>query len=690
MPSITSRTNVDTSDAQLLSEWLETDGLGGFASGTVSGVRTRRYHGWLNTTATPPDGRTMLVNGVEAWVETASGTFALTSHSYAPGVVHPDGSARIESFECDPWPHWTFRLENGARVVQQVFAHHGSTLVAVSWKLLGGDEAAELCVRPLISGRDPHALHHENPALNFEAETFDHAIRWRPYDSLPGILCASNARYEYDPVWYRNFLYSEERERGFDFLEDLASPGVLRFDRGAREAVMILALDTPSARERLGARSAEHTFALLRKSESERRGRFESQLDRAADAYIVKRGAGKTIIAGYPWFGDWGRDTFIALRGVCLATGRLEDARSILLGWADVVSEGMLPNRFSDRDGIPEFNSVDAPLWFTVAVHEYFAAAAAADVPIVRADRKRLMLAIDSILDGYARGTRYGIRMDEDGLLAAGARGVQLTWMDAKVGDEVITPRSGKPVEIQALWLNALRIGASFSARWRDPFERGQYSFQARFWNASRGWLYDVVDENHEPGRNDATLRPNQILAVGGLPYALLEGERARAVVDVVERKLLTPVGLRSLDPDDLRYARCYEGSPRSRDVAYHQGTVWPWLIGPFVEAWVRLNGATDHAKRKAREKYLAPLLATLDGAGLGHLSEIADGNPPHAMRGCPFQAWSVAEALRLDRVVLTTPRPRVVAEEDTVIVPAECVSVRRNRAAAPSRRAAT
>jgi predicted glycogen debranching enzyme len=379
-------------------------------------------------------------------------------------------------------------------------------------------------------------------------------------------------------------------------------------------------------------------------------------LERAAGAYIVRRGSGKTIIAGYPWFGDWGRDTLISLRGLCLATGRLADARDILREWAGQVSEGMLPNRFVDQGDAPEYNTVDAALWYVIAVHEYLAAAAGpgGKAPPKR-DRERLRAACLAIVTGYARGTRYGIRLDEDGLLAAGEPGVQLTWMDAKVGDWVVTPRIGKPVEVQALWLNALRIAGAWDPTWSVAYERGRNAFADRFWNAEVGWLNDVVDTDHRPGTADASLRPNQVFAVGGLPFAVLDGERARRLVAVVESTLWTPLGPRSLAPDDPRYVRHYEGGVRERDGAYHQGTVWPWLSGPFVEAWVRVYGDTPEVRRRARRVFLDPLLAHLESAGLGHISEIADAEPPHAPRGCPFQAWSVAEALRLDRVVLRT-----------------------------------
>ena len=308
----------------------------------------------------------------------------------------------------------------------------------------------------------------------------------------------------------------------------------------------------------------------------------------------------------------------------------------------------MLPNRFPDRGKAPDYNSVDASLWYAVAVHEYLRHAHTDD-----ADAAALRAAVEAILDGYTAGTRFGIRADTDGLLAAGEPGVQLTWMDARVGDWVVTPRIGKPVEVQALWLNALWSAAQWAPRFAEPLARGRRAFATRFWNEPRGCLFDVVDVDHRAGTADATLRPNQILAVGGLPLALLEGDRARRVVDAVERDLLTPLGLRSLGPDEPGYAGRYEGDGASRDGRYHQGTVWPWLLGPFVEAWVRTHGDDTAARREARARFLAPLLAHLDQAGLGHVSEIADGDPPHTPRGCPFQAWSLGELMRLDRVVL-------------------------------------
>jgi len=619
-------------------EWLEADGNGGFASGTVSGIRTRRYHAILLTATAPPSGRMVLVNGFEAWLETGGPALALTSQRYAPDFVCQDGADHIREFRIDPWPRWIYAHPDGREVEHGLLVQPGHSATILYWRLLRG-AGCTLAMSPLMSGRDYHSMHHENPAFNFTPEVSAGRVLFHPYNGVPGVAFHSNARYEHRPDWYRNFIYTEELARGLDAVEDLASPGVFRWDLAQGEATMIIAPDTESMGDAV----------QIRKDESARRAKFSSRLDRAADSYLVKRHAGKTIIAGYPWFTDWGRDTFISMRGLCIASGRLDDARAILLEWSGAVSQGMLPNRFPDRGETPEYNAVDASLWYVIAVYEFLRATPTTS----DAERRRLLDSVTAILEGYSRGTRYRIHCADDGLIAAGEPGVQLTWMDAKVGDWVVTPRIGKPVEIQALWLNALRLGSATDAKWKAAYEVGLASFLARFWDESRGCLYDVVDGDHIAGNIDRTFRPNQIFAVGGLPFALIEGERARRIVDAVEVKLLTPLGLRSLAPDDPAYRPHYVGDGRSRDGAYHQGTVWPWLMGPFIEAWVRVRGSTAAAKREARDKFLAPLLAQLEVAGIGHLPEIADAEAPHTPRGCPFQAWSVAEALRVERLLV-------------------------------------
>ena len=646
-------------------EWLETDGLGGFASGTISGLRTRRYHGLLVTATTPPTGRMMLVSGLDVTVETPGGRWSLSTQRYAPDVIGGDGEQHIESFGLSPWPTWIFRLPDGTRIAQEILMRAGAPQVFVSWRLLSGSRAprpapdlgwTKLIVRPFLAGRDFHALMHENAAFSFDPEITGGHFRYRPYAGAPTIVVSSSGDYRHQPLWYRGFLYEEEQRRGLDCVEDLGSPGEWLFELADGEAAMVFNCErlvrdpaTVPARE---------AVLTARTVERQRRERLGGPLERAADQYLVSRRGGRTIIAGYPWFGDWGRDTFIALRGLLLATGRIAEAIEVLLAWTGAVSQGMLPNLFPDGGAEPEYNSVDASLWYVVAVGEAIHAAGSA---LKSAELRRLVDAVEAILSGYAAGTRFGIRATEDGLLAAGVRGQQLTWMDARVEGREITPRIGKPVEIQALWLNALAaaigLGAPSTARWSDLLARGRASFEARFWDQTNGRLYDVVDVDHVAGAVDTSLRPNQILAVGGLPLPLLSGERARRVVDAVSAELLTPVGLRSLAPGEPTYRPRYAGGVRERDGAYHQGTVWPWLLGPFVEAFVRVGGATAEAKRGARERFLAPLRAHLDDAGLGHVSEIADAQAPFTPGGCPFQAWSLGELLRLERVVLAAER---------------------------------
>jgi len=649
-------------------EWLEADGLGGFASGTVGGVRTRRYHALLLVARTPPTGRMVLVNGFDAWVRTGGRSFAISSQLYAPEVVEPDGTARLADFVADPWPRWTFDC-GGLLVDQEVLVPQGAAAVAVSWRLREPAPVAELTVRPFLSGRDYHALHRQNSAFRFEPEGRGPWRVFRPYPDVPAVVTFANGTYAHEPLWYRDFLYRRERERGLDAIEDLASPGTWRWDFQRGEAILILAAED----QELPAGSPAACLGIFRGAEQRRRRALGGELRRAADSYLVRRDGGKTIVAGYPWFTDWGRDTFIALRGLCLAAGRVEEAAAILLAWARTVSEGMLPNRFPDAVAAPDYNSVDASLWFVVAVDALLraptperATATPGTLPgltvLSGVERQALLEAVEAILAGYAAGTRYGIHADDDGLLAAGEPGSQLTWMDATVDGRAVTSRCGKPVEVQALWIHALAVGAAgaaapgspaAAAHWRALGETARASFAARFWNDAAGCLYDVVDVDHRRGAVDPAMRPNQVLAVGGLPSTLLPPEQARRVVDAVEQRLWTPLGLRTLAPGEPGYRGRYEGEPRSRDGAYHQGTVWPWLLGPFVEAWVRVHGGGDDAKQQARERFLAPLAVHLGEYGLGHLPEIADGDPPHTPRGCPFQAWSLGELLRLSFEVL-------------------------------------
>jgi predicted glycogen debranching enzyme len=627
-------------------EWLEADGLGGFASGPVSGPRTRRYHALLLTATTPPTGRIVQVNGIEAHVESEAGLVPLTTNHYLPDVLHPEGWRQLAGFDREPWPTWLFRIAADTTIRQETLVARNTCETVLRW-LSTGSQPCRLRVRLLMSGRDYHSLHRENTTFNFAPRIQSGNVCWHPYPSLPAVSAFTNATYAHEPLWFRNITYSAERDRGLDHVEDLASPGTFTWSLAAgEEAVLILRSGSG-----LNVRAAQHASQLI-ELERARRTNTASPLDIAADSYLVDRGAGHTLLAGFPWFTDWGRDTFIAMRGLVIARGRLREGAAILTAWANALSEGMLPNRFLDAGGAAEYNSVDSSLWFIIAGHEFLTAAERANYPLTARIESRLLQAFDDILTAYEGGTRYGIAADVDGLLRAGAPGLQLTWMDAKVGDTVITPRIGKPVEIQALWINALRIGGMRSTRWAELERYARSSFAARFPNPANGGLFDVVDVDHISEAVDARVRPNQILAVGGLPFAVVEGPLAQAVVRLVESELLTPLGLRSLHRADPDYHPKYSGTPWDRDSAYHQGTVWPWLLGPFVEAWLRVNKDRPDAAGEAHRRFVAPLLEHLESAGLGHVSEITDAEAPHTPRGCPFQAWSLGELIRLQAVL--------------------------------------
>ena len=626
-------------------EWLEADDLGGFAMGTVSGIRTRRYHALLTVATHPPSGRVVLVGGLEVWLETGDGPVFLTSHRYAPGVIHPDGCDRLAGFAPQPWPTWTYRVDDGLEIAQELLCRSSAGHVLVSWRRIGSGQA-RLAVRPLLAARDFHSLQHENASCSFDATVAGGNVTWQLYAGQPAVTALTSGAYEHDPVWYRQFSYELERQRGLDHLEDLASPGVFRFELGQTtpEASMVL---MPG---RAPSIDATTHAATLRAEEHAHRQEVTDPIERAARVHLVRRDNGLTIVAGYPWFADWGRDTFIAVRGVCLATGRVHEAAQVLSAWADYVSDGMLPNRFPDAGEAAEYNSVDAALWYVIVVGELLDRAT-----LPAPERRRLLDAVQAILHGYAAGTRYGIHADRDGLLAAGEPGVQLTWMDAKVGDWVVTPRIGKPVEVQALWINALAVGERLDRRWRRAGDRATASFLERFPQGD-GSLFDVVDVDHQAGKNDPSFRPNQIFAAGGLPVTVLKGLPARALVDAVEDRLWTPLGLRSLSRDHPDYRGRYDGGVMERDGAYHQGTVWPWLMGAFVEAWLLVRDGTSAARGGARRRFVDPLVQHLEMFGLGSLPEIADGDAPHTPRGAPFQAWSISELVRLRRLVGDEP----------------------------------
>jgi predicted glycogen debranching enzyme len=637
-------------DAALRREWLETNGLGGFASSTITGLNTRRYHGLLVAATKPPVGREVLLSKLEETLLIDGQSFDLSSNRY-PGVVHPQGFRYLINFRLDPFPIFTYEVE-GIMIEKTVFMVYGENTTVVQYELKSTKrpqppKSLRLEVRPLIAFRDYHSTTHANGSLNAGVEQSPELAAVTPYPGLPTLYLAHNAvELQKTGDWYRNFEYDVERERGLDFTEDLFNHFILHFDLPSNNLASIIAsIDRRDVARASQYRQAEIERRRIAAQTSLLKDEFAQALTAASDQYIVARGDKKTIIAGYHWFSDWGRDTMISLPGLTLPTGKHNVARSILSTFAQHVDQGMLPNRFPDAGETPEYNTVDATLWFFEAARAYLAYTG--DEEFVRTE---LYPVFTDIISWHASGTRYGIKVDSSGLLASGEPGVQLTWMDAKVGDWVVTPRRGKPVEIQALWYNALGIMEELARRFGDDTAQKRYrnmaamanwAFNRLFWNEKDNCLYDVVNG----GPPDTSIRPNQVFAVS-LPYTMLSPDRARSVVEKVRQHLLTPYGLRTLAPSDPQYRGRYTGGPVERDGAYHQGTVWPFLIGPFITAYVKVNGGSDAARTQASE-WLGPLQDHLFDAALGHISEIFDGDAPQRPAGCAAQAWSVGEVLR-------------------------------------------
>ena len=644
-------------------EWLCVNGIGGFASGTIAGTPTRRYHALLVAALKPPLGRTVMAAGVHETVEYAGAEWPLFAARWVSGIVDPHGYRLIERFRLDgTTPVWTYACAD-ALVEKCVWMEHGANTTHVRWRVLRAREPLTLRVKTLVNYRDYHATTRAGDWRMDVARVAD-GLRVIAFDGArPLLLLAPGADADAAHTWFRDFDLPRERERGLDHVDDELHAGTFRATL-APGAALTLTLSAEAAPAPDGdaawQRRIEHESDVLARwtraqPNADTAPEWIRRLVLAADQFLVRRPLpddpdGATVIAGYHWFGDWGRDTMIALPGLTLATGRTDVARKILMTFARFVDRGLLPNRFPDDGQAPEYNTVDATLWYFQAIRAYHAATG--DDGLL----KDLYPTLESILAWHRQGTRYGIRQDPaDGLLAAGEPGVQLTWMDAKVGDRVVTPRTGKPVEINALWYNALVAMTDFARRLRRPASdldadatRVAAGFE-RFWNARDGWCYDVLDgaDGH-----DATLRPNQIFAVS-LPATPLSPERRRAVVDACARHLVTSYGLRSLAPFDPRFVARYGGDQGARDGAYHQGAVWGWLLGPFALAHFAAYGDADTAR-----SFLTPMADHLTDHGLGSIAEIFDGEPPFAPNGCIAQAWSVAETLRAWHVLGATAAP--------------------------------
>lgn len=635
-------------------EWLVTNGTGGYASGTVSGNLTRRYHGLLIAALNPPVGRMQLAAKLEETATYDGSEYALATNRWASGAVEPKGCLHIEVFRLEgTTPVWRFALGD-ALLEKRVWMRQGENTTYVQYSLLRGSLPLPLTVKALVNYRDFHSSTHAGD-WRMRVEAAENGVQITAFDdAIPFYLLSANGKFEPEHEWHRDCFMPMERYRGLDDREDHLLAAVTSLELSVGQNVTLV-LTTNAGAELDGARAlakhVERERSLCSKwQESDPQGASAApawirQLILAADQFIVKRSLpddadGRSVIAGYHWFGDWGRDTMIALPGLTLTTGRPEIAKKILFAFSRYVDGGMLPNNFPDAGGQPEYNTVDAALWYFEAIRQYFEATKDADAIL------KLYPVLAQIISAHLNGTRYRIHADEDdGLLYAGEDGVQLTWMDAKVGDWVVTPRVGKPVEVNALWYNALKtMGklASIAGKSGEPFEKiaekVKQSF-AKFWNSSANYCYDVIEDPRIG--NDASLRPNQIFAAS-LPESPLSPEQQKAVVDVCARRLVTSHGLRSLAQGELGYQGHYGGGPRERDGAYHQGTVWGWLLGPFVLAHLRVYG-----NPRTAQGFLEPLGNQIASHGLGTLSEIFDGDAPFTPRGCIAQAWTVAEVLR-------------------------------------------
>jgi len=647
-------------DIAATKEWLEANGLGGYASSTITGANTRRYHGLLVSALDPPAGRTVLLSKLEETVAIRDSEYDLSCNQY-PGRIHPQGHLHLRQFALDPFPTFHYELPTAgpARLERTVAMCQGLDAVIVRYRAISCQGSISLIVRPVINCRDYHQLMQENTAFDTSVEIGGgrDLIAVRPYPGVPPLYVhLQGAYFELWEDWYRSFEYREEEARGLDWREDQWSPGFFTSLLVAGETRYLIAATQPPDRldpaRLLDGERGRRSLLVRRWQDAPQPIR---SLVASADTVVVTRpgpspgAVAHSLLAGYHWFEEWGRDAMIALPGLTLVTGRYDVARSVLETFAAHCDQGMIPNRIPRPGSPPDYNTADATLWMFWAAHKYLDYTE--DEVFIRDALLPIFL---DVIRWHVTGTRHGIKVDEDGLLRAGNPTTQLTWMDAKVGDWVVTPRWGKPVEINALWHHALRFIEHLGAEHQGPSASAvAEQFAARFWNEGAGYLNDVVD-GEQPA--DSSLRPNQIIAVS-LPYPILDPVRARGVVAAVQRDLLTPYGLRTLSPSDPRYCGRYLGDQRARDGAYHQGTAWPWLLGQFITAY--LGVAEDRAAAQAEARsWLAPIWDHLRDAGLNSISEIFDGDPPHTPRGCIAQAWSVAEILRAAVEDLGMARP--------------------------------
>ncbi|HLG41163.1 MAG TPA: amylo-alpha-1,6-glucosidase, partial [Chitinophagaceae bacterium] len=641
----------------------ETNGLGGWSGSSIIGAHTRRYHGLLVAAIVPPAERMVLLSKLDETIVTGQARYQLGANLYPGPTVQPNGHHYLNSFTKDLFPQWEYEAD-GIKLKKTVAMVHGENTVLIIYDVLEAPQPFTLELLPLMAARGYHSLAHEGPQMHWHADFEDGIFHNQPDGKTDVYINVPGAMYQHNPGWFNNFQYSVEQYRGLDFTEDLFNHGLFTVELKQGDSLGIIV-----STENPGGRNAHELFTkenlrrqLLISSQPDDETFHELVL--AADQFIVKRviqtggsqvsppvgggdleGALKTIIAGYHWFTDWGRDTMISLPGLCLSTGRFEDAKKILSAFGKSVSQGMLPNRFQDNGEEPEYNNVDGTLWYFIAVNKYLEATGDRQFVL-----NEILPVLKDIIDWHYNGTRYNIKVASDGLLFAGEEGQQLTWMDARIGSWVVTPRMGKPVEIQALWYNALKIFADLlelngqtddGGMMNMAAERVRKSFAQQFWYVEGNYLYDSINEK---GERVAEFRPNQLFAIS-LPFPLIEGDKAMVVLQQVTEHLYTPVGLKTLPKSDKNYTPVYGGDQYHRDSSYHEGTVWSWLLGPYVDAIMKVHGSNG---KGMAQKVIDDFTYHLNEACIGSVSEIFDAEPPHHPRGCVAQAWGVAEILRV------------------------------------------
>jgi len=625
-------------------EWIETNGYGGWASATLTGTNFRRYHGLF--ISGPMSQRMVLLSKMDESIYFESESYQLGTNRYKDSI-YPNGYQYLDQFSKDLFPSWIYKF--GSFTLKKSIAGLAlENAILICYEVLDAPGPFEMVLTPLVAARGYHALSKANSQIRNEANLVDNVWSYQAYGPETHFEIQTNAHLNYipRPEWYYNFFYPAEQERGQDCEEDLFSPGLLKTQmvKGGKYYFLISENnETASMMEDLWNAERDRRNSLLKNSAIDDLSRT---LILASDQFIVKTEENlNSVIAGYHWFLDWGRDTMISLPGLCISTHRTLEAKRILQTFANNIYQGIIPNRFSDHNGKPEYNTADATLWFFVACYRYYLATE--DPEILNGSWIGIF---QSIMDWHLRGTIYNIHADHDGLLYQGEGGTQLTWMDAKVGDWVVTPRTGKVVEINALWYNAHQIFSFFLMKSGDSEKAEYYKngaanlqsvFISKFWNENGSYLYDVLDNDFK----DAKFRPNQLFAIS-LPFPVVNYEQARSILNQVREKLYTPKGLRSLSPDDPEYCSYYTGDQYNRDKAYHQGTVWSWLLGPYIDALMRIEGNING--RLEAKQVIQDFIPHFQEAGIGTVSEIFDAEPPFYPKGCIAQAWGVGEILRV------------------------------------------